>query len=67
MCRFYYRVWETIRENIRISAKESMGLCQSWFDEEFLKLVDRRKQAKLQWLQDSRVVNEDNFRNVRRS
>jgi hypothetical protein len=39
--------WETIRENIRISAKESVGLCESksykpWFDEECLKLVDRR-------------------------
>jgi hypothetical protein len=65
------RAWETIKENIRISAKESIGLCESqsykpWFDEEYLKLVDRRKQAKLQWLQDPSVVNEDNLRNVRR-
>jgi hypothetical protein len=30
------------------------------------KLVDRRKQAKLQWLQDPSVVKEDNLRNVRR-
>jgi hypothetical protein len=37
-----------------------------WFDEECLKLVYRRKQAKLQWLQDPSVVNEDNLRNVRR-
>jgi uncharacterized FlaG/YvyC family protein len=40
------KVWETIRENIRISAKESIGLCESksykpWFNEECLKLVDR--------------------------
>jgi uncharacterized FlaG/YvyC family protein len=33
------RAWETIREHIRISAKESIGLCESksykpWFDEE---------------------------------
>jgi hypothetical protein len=46
------RTWETIRENIRISAKESIGLCESKsykpsFDEESLKLVDQRKQAKL--------------------
>jgi hypothetical protein len=65
------RAWETIRENIRISAKESIGLCESksyksWFNEECLKLVYRRKQAKLQWLQDPSVVNEDNLRNVRR-
>jgi hypothetical protein len=58
-------------ERTRISAKQSIGLCESksykpWFDEECLKLVDRRKQAKLQWLQDPSVVNEDNLRNVRR-
>jgi hypothetical protein len=29
-------------------------------------LVDRRKQAKLQWLQDPSIVNEDNLSNVRR-
>jgi hypothetical protein len=39
------RAWETIRENIRISAKESIGLCESksykpWLNEECLKLVD---------------------------
>jgi hypothetical protein len=33
------RAWETIRENIRISAKEIIGLCESksykpWFNEE---------------------------------
>jgi hypothetical protein len=32
------KAWKTIRENIRISAKESIGLCESksykpWFDE----------------------------------
>jgi hypothetical protein len=49
--------WDNIRENIKSSAKESLGYCESkhrkpWFDEECSKLVDRRKQAKLQWLQD---------------
>jgi hypothetical protein len=29
-------------------------------------LVDRRKKAKLQWLQNPSVVNEDNLSNVRR-
>jgi hypothetical protein len=33
---------------------------------ECLKLVDQRKQAKLQWFQDQSVENEDNFSNVRR-
>jgi hypothetical protein len=65
------RALETISENTRISAKESIGFCESksyksWFDEECLKLVDRRKQAKLQWLQDPSVVNADNLCNVRR-
>jgi hypothetical protein len=53
---------ETIRENIRISAKESIRLCESksykpWINEECLNLVDRSKQAKLQWLQDPSVAN----------
>jgi hypothetical protein len=42
------RAWDTVRENINISAKESSGLCESklykpWFDEECLKLVDIKK------------------------
>jgi hypothetical protein len=35
--------------------------CKPWFEEECSKLVDRRKQAKLQWLQDPSEVNEDNL------
>jgi hypothetical protein len=62
--------WDTIRANINISAKECICHCEAkrhkpWFDEECLKLVDRRKQAKLQWLQDPSIVNEDNLSNVR--
>ena len=35
------RAWENIKENIKTSAKESLGLCElkhhkPWFDEEFL-------------------------------
>jgi hypothetical protein len=65
------RAWGTIRENVRILAKESIALCESksyklWFNEECLKLVDRRKQTKLQWFQDPSVLNEDNLRNLRR-
>jgi hypothetical protein len=64
------RAWDAIRENIKMSTKEYIGHCEAkchkpWFDEECLKLVDQRKQAKLQWLQDPRVVNEDNLSNVR--
>jgi hypothetical protein len=63
---------DAITENIKISTKDSIGHCETkhhkpWFDEECSKLVDRRKQAKLQWLQDPSVVNEDNMSNVRRA
>jgi hypothetical protein len=65
------RAWDAIRENINISAKECIGHCEAkrhkpWFDGECSKLVDRRKQAKLQCLQDASVVNDDNLNSVRR-
>jgi hypothetical protein len=46
-------VWETIRENIINSAKDSLGYCElrrdrPWFDEGCSELLDQRKQAKLQ-------------------
>jgi hypothetical protein len=49
--------WETIRENIKISAKDSLGYFElrkhkTWFDEGCSRLLDQRKEAKLQWLQD---------------
>jgi hypothetical protein len=60
------RAWETIRENIKISAKESLGYCElkkhkPWFDEGCSKLLDQRKQAKLQWLQDHLTLNRDQW------
>jgi DNA repair ATPase RecN len=65
------RTWDNIRENVKISAQESLGYCESkehtpGFNEECSKLVDRRKQAELQWLQDPSEVNEDNLSNVMR-
>jgi hypothetical protein len=36
-----------------------------WFDEGS-KLLDQRKEAKLQWLQDPGEINSDNLDNVRR-
>jgi hypothetical protein len=64
------RAWENIRENIKTSAKESLGHYKlqqrkTWFDDECSKLIDRRKQAKLQWLQNPSQVNGDNLDNVR--
>jgi hypothetical protein len=63
--------WEMIRENIKISAKESLGYFELkkhklWFDKKCSKLSDQRKQAKLQRLQDPSEINRDNLNNVRR-
>ena len=65
------RAWENIKENIKTSAKESLGPHESkqhkpWFDEECLHFLDERKQAKLQWVQDPSQRNVDNLNNVRR-
>ena len=65
------RAWENIKENIKTSAKESLGLRElkkykPWFDEECLHFLDQRKQAKLQWVQDPSQRNVDNLNNVRR-
>jgi hypothetical protein len=64
-------VWKTIRENIKTSAKESLGYYELMqhkprFDERCSKLLNQRKQAKLQWLQDPSEINGDNLNNVRR-
>jgi hypothetical protein len=37
-----------------------------WFDEGCSQLLDLRKEAKLQWLQDQSEINGDNLNNVRR-
>jgi hypothetical protein len=58
-------------ENIKISAKESIGYFElkkhyPWFDERCSKLLDRRKQIKLQWVQNPGEIIGDNQKNVRR-
>jgi hypothetical protein len=64
-------IWETIKENIKISAKESLGYYEPkqhkpWFDEGCSELLDKGKEAKLQWLQDPNEINGDDPNNVRR-
>jgi hypothetical protein len=64
------RAWDNIRENVKTSAQESLGYCESkhrkpWHDEKRSKLVNQRKQAKLQWLQDPCEANEGNLSDVR--
>jgi hypothetical protein len=57
---------KTIRENIKISAKECLGYFElkhkPRFDKGRSKLLDQRKQAKLQWLQDPSEINGDKLR-----
>ena len=65
------RTWENIKENIKTSAKESLGLHElkqhkPWFDEECIGFFDQRKQAKMQCIQDPSQSNVDDLNNVRR-
>jgi hypothetical protein len=64
------RAWENIRENIKISAKETLGLYRQkqhkpWFDEECSQVLGQRKQAQMQWLQNPNQSNLDNLKNAR--
>jgi hypothetical protein len=59
-----------ISENINISAKEGLGYFELkkhkiWFDKGCSKLVDQRKQAKLQRLQNPSEITENSLNNVR--
>jgi hypothetical protein len=63
-------VWESIRENIKSSAKDNLGYQKLkrnklWFDDECSKLTVQRKQDKLQWLQNPSQINVDNLKNLR--
>jgi hypothetical protein len=62
--------WENIKENIRISAKDTIGLYgrkqhKPWSDKECSQFLGQRKQAKMQWLQDPNQSNLDNVNNAR--
>jgi hypothetical protein len=64
------RAWEIIRENIKISAKENLGYYElkkhkPWFYERCSKLSDKRKQAKVQWLQDPSQMNGNDLNNIK--
>jgi len=65
------RVWKNIKENIKTSAKYSLGLHEwkqhkPWFDKECADFLDQRKQAKMQWIRDPSRSNVDNLNNIRR-
>jgi hypothetical protein len=62
--------WESIRQNIKTSAKDNLGYHRlehnkSWFDNQCSKLTDQQKQAKLQWLQNSSQINGVNLHETR--
>ncbi|KAJ4435583.1 hypothetical protein ANN_18199 [Periplaneta americana] len=64
-------VWENIRDNIKIAAEQSIGYYETnkrkpWFDEDCCMVVERRKQAKLKFLQEPVEANIDNYFNKRR-
>ena len=64
------RAWEDIKQNIKTSDKESLGLHgleqqKPRFDRERLGFLDQRKQAKMQWLEDPNQSNVDNPNNLR--
>ena len=65
------RTWENITQNIKTSAKESLGLHElkqhkPWFDEECLSSLNQRMRATTQWVQDPSQSNIFNLNNVRR-
>jgi hypothetical protein len=63
------RAWKTIRETNKILGKDNIDYFElkkhkPWFNKGCLKLLCQRKQAKVQWLQDSIIgVNLSNVRN----
>jgi hypothetical protein len=71
------RVWtlimlkESIRENIKTSAKNNLGYHRvkrnkPWFADECSNLIDQRKQAKLQLLQNPNQIYGHDLQNLRR-
>jgi hypothetical protein len=62
--------WKSIRKSVKTSAKDNLGYHRlkhnkPWFDDEYSKLIDQWKQAKLQCLQNPSQINRDNRKNLR--
>jgi hypothetical protein len=65
------RAWENFKENIKTSAKNSLGLHKlkqhkPWCDEKYLGFLDQMKKAKMQCVQDTSQKDVDNINNVSR-
>ena len=59
-----------IRDNIKVAAGESIGHYEvkkkkPWFDDNCSNVVERRKKAKLKFLQDPTQLNRDNYHTER--
>ncbi|KAJ4440476.1 hypothetical protein ANN_08617 [Periplaneta americana] len=59
-------VWENIIDIIKIAPEQSISYYETkkkkqWFDEDYSMIVERRKQAKLKFLQDPVDANRDNY------
>jgi hypothetical protein len=68
---FDSNAWESIRENIKTSAKDNLGYQKlkhnkPWFENECSKLIDQQKQTKSQWSQNPNQIHGDNLKNLRR-
>jgi hypothetical protein len=66
VCEDINRAWENIKENIKISARDSLGLHKwkqhkPWFDAEYSQFLDKMTQVKIQWLQNPNQSNGDNL------
>jgi len=64
------RAWENIPENIKTSAKDTLGLYEMkqhkrWFDKECLCSLDQRKQAKMMWLPAPNQSSVHNLNNIK--
>jgi hypothetical protein len=56
------RAWENITDSVKTAAEEILGYYDlqeysPWINEECLKLLDKRKQALLHWLQNPSQMN----------
>jgi len=63
------RAWENIKDTLKISAKESVGLYEwkqhkPWFDEECSQFLDQRRQVKIQRLWDPNHSNIESLNSV---
>ena len=62
--------WVNIRDSIKASAKEKVGVLETnrnkpWFDQECSELANKRKKAKLLWVQNPNDQTAEDFSNVR--